>query len=108
MNSVPPQIMPFNFGDESFNPGDSTAVNCMITKGDLPLNIQWTLNDRPLDGSDKDVQIIKMSQRLSSLSIESINDYHRGIVKCIALNEAGTSEYFSELKVNGIAALMYY
>lgn len=94
--------MPFQFGLYASNPGDSTAVNCMITKGDLPLNIKWTLNGQPVVNGENGVQVVKMSSRLSSLSIESLADRHRGIFRCIASNDAGESNYSSELKINGI------
>lgn len=100
-NPVPPQIMPFDFGDEPTNYGESTAVQCMITKGDLPLTINWSLNNQLIYNTNNGITINKMSSRLSSLSIESINDRHRGIFKCIASNSAGVDELSAELKVNG-------
>lgn len=93
--------MPFNFGDEATNTGESTAVQCMINKGDAPINIKWVLNSEPLFNGQHGIVIVKMSTRLSSLSIDSITDKHRGIFKCIAENAAGRDEYESELKVNG-------
>lgn len=100
--------MPFYFGDESFNSGDSTAVNCMISKGDLPLNIKWALNSQPIVNGQHGVVILKISSRLSSLSINSISGEQRGIFKCIAENDAGSDEYESELKVNGIHLLLKF
>lgn len=98
--------MPFYFGDESFNSGDSTAVNCMISKGDLPLNIRWELNSQPILNGHHGVVIVKLSSRLSSLSINSISGEQRGIFKCIAENDAGSDEFESELKVNGICVIL--
>ena len=94
--------MPFFFGDEPTNYGESTAVQCMVTKGDLPLDITWTLNNESLSSNDVGMIIVKMSPRLSSLSIDSINGNHRGIIKCIAKNNAGIAEYAALLQVNGI------
>ena len=73
----------------------------MVTKGDLPLNIRWTLNDQPIITNENGFTIGKMSQRLSTLSIESIQGLHRGIFKCIAENKAGSMEYSTVLQVNG-------
>lgn len=101
ISPVPPQIMHFQFGDDSFNPGDSTAVNCMISKGDTPLTVKWTLNGQPVVNGENGVQVVKMSARLSSLSIESLSDRHRGMFRCIASNVAGEVSYSSELKING-------
>lgn len=94
--------MPFYFGDDSFNPGDSTAVNCMVTKGDLPLTIRWSFNSELIQSGYTDINIAKLSARLSSLSIDSISGRHRGSFKCIASNSAGSDEFVSDLKVNGI------
>lgn len=93
--------MPFEFGDESFNSGDSIAVQCMISKGDLPLQIHWTLNGDPIVNEAENIQVLRMSPRLSSLSIEGITGVHRGQFRCIASNLAGRAEFTSELKVNG-------
>lgn len=93
--------MPFVFGDEPSNFGDSTAVQCMVSKGDLPLKIQWSLDGEPLTGTNEQITVVKMSPRLSSLSIESINHRNRGVYKCKATNIAGTAEYTANLIVNG-------
>lgn len=39
---VPPIIAPFSFGEIPSNPGDTAVVNCVATKGDMPLDISWT------------------------------------------------------------------
>lgn len=99
---VPPQIMPFFFGEEPTNFGESTAVNCMITKGDLPLAIQWSLNGEPLNTNENyGITIVRMNARLSSLNIESINQRHRGVFECMATNMAGTVQHTAQLIVNG-------
>lgn len=101
-NPVPPQIMSFSFGDEPMNPADSTAVNCMVMKGDLPIQFKWTVNNMPIVSGEDGFQIMKLSNKLSSLNIESISDSHRGTIKCTATNAAGSSESSAELKVNGL------
>lgn len=93
--------MPFSFGDDPLNVGESTAVNCMITKGDLPLNITWTLNDNRLISGRDGITLTRMSARLSALTIESIDGGHRGVFKCIVNNAAGSIAFESELKANG-------
>lgn len=96
--------MPFQFGEESFNTGDSTGVSCMIVKGDLPINIKWTLDDQPLVNGENGISIAKISPKSSVLNIASVGKEHRGVFKCIAENLAGTTEYASELSVNGISS----
>lgn len=98
---MPPQIVPFSFGDKASNPGDSQAIQCMVTKGDPPIDITWHLNNMTLGNNENQITILKVSSRLSSLSIEDIRYEHRGGFKCIASNRAGTVEYTTELKVNG-------
>lgn len=93
--------MPFSFGDEPLNVAESAAVTCMIAKGDLPLNITWTLNNNELKSGRNGITIMRMTARLSALNIESIDSEHRGVFKCIARNAAGYTEFESELKANG-------
>ena len=93
--------MPFSFGDESFNTGDSIGVQCMIVKGDVPLDIKWTLNDMPIQAEEDGITITKLSIKTSVLNIGSVEQEHRGVFKCLAENAAGIAEQMSELKVNG-------
>lgn len=101
MYVVAPIILPFSFGDEAANSGDSNAIQCMVTKGDLPLTIKWSVNGHLVRNGEDGIVIGKMSPRLSTLSIESINYYHRGNFMCIAENAAGKSNFTTELRVNG-------
>lgn len=93
--------MPFTFGDESFNTGDSTGVSCMIVKGDLPIQIKWTLNNEPIVSGENGIVINKFSAKSSVLNIASVEKEHRGTIKCIAENMAGSETYSSDLSVNG-------
>lgn len=100
--SVPPQIAPFTFGEEPANFGDMAGVNCMAVKGDLPIDLFWTLNNLPLvaDG-DQGITMQKNNARTSALSIEALGAQHRGVYQCVARNRAGFSVVASELIVNG-------
>ncbi len=98
--SVPPTILPFTFGDDVVNAGDIVAVQCMVLKGDLPIKIFWMHNNASIEELS-DVNVIKMSPRISTLNIESVNAYHRGTFHCVASNLAGRSDHSAELKVNG-------
>lgn len=98
---VAPVITPFDFGDEPSNTGEMAGVQCMIAKGDLPLDIFWTLNSHPLVSGENHIVITKLNSRTSALNIESLASQHRGIYQCIARNKAGFSQHSSELKVNG-------
>lgn len=72
----------------------------MVMKGDLPIEISWSLNGQPI-GQAEGITVLKVSPRLSSLSIESISYRHRGEFKCMARNKGGHAEFATELKVNG-------
>lgn len=99
---VPPQITPFAFGEEPANFGEMAGVTCMAIKGDLPIDLFWTLNNNPLvaDG-DQGVNLQRINTRTSSLSIDALGAQHRGVYQCVARNRAGFSVIASELIVNG-------
>ena len=98
---VPPQIQAFTFGDEPANTGEMAGAFCMILKGDLPLEIRWTLNSAPVITGEHGFTLSRMNARTSSLNIDSLEAHHRGLYKCIASNKAGIAEYTAELEVNG-------
>lgn len=73
---------------------------CSVTKGDFPITITWKLNGEvinPIDG----IIIAQMSKRISSLSVENAQDYHRGNYTCTAKNKAGEASHTASLKING-------
>lgn len=98
---VPPQILPFSFGDEPVNYGESIGVQCMINKGDLPIDIRWTLNAVPIVTGEHSMTVTKFNSRTNSLSIEYLDGAHRGVYKCVASNAAGEIEFATHLDVNG-------
>lgn len=100
--TVAPLIVPFTFGEEAAFPGDSNAVNCMIMKGDLPLDIHWTFNGHAIRNGERGVTIVRIKPRLSSLSIDSLDGSHRGMYGCVAANSAGTTNSTAELLINGV------
>lgn len=109
---VLPQIVPFSFAEpgESINVHESVSTLCSINKGDLPLNIWWTLTssdlltDRNLTSSEI-VTITRNSQKLSVLNIESVQAQHRGNYTCYAQNRAGIAQHSSFLLIKGESTL---
>ncbi|XP_061517359.1 cell adhesion molecule Dscam2 isoform X30 [Anopheles gambiae] len=97
---VPPSITPFSFGEEPLNSGESTAVNCMVFKGDAPLEIRWYMNGNQLPTNENGVIIGRVSERLSSLSIDPIGYFNRGTYECRVKNRAGEAFYSAELVIN--------
>lgn len=100
-HQVPPQIQPFDFGAEPANTGEVAGSFCMVPKGDLPLEIRWTLNSAPIITGEHGFSLSRLNPRTSSLSIDSLEARHRGLYRCIATNRAGSTEYSAELHVNG-------
>lgn len=86
--------------------GDTVVVNCIVSKGDLPIDIHWVLNTAPIIAGENGVAIVKLNQRTSTLSISSVEGMHRGAFKCLASNRAGEAEYSVELHVNGLFLLI--
>ncbi|XP_044018828.1 Down syndrome cell adhesion molecule-like protein Dscam2 isoform X31 [Aphidius gifuensis] len=96
---VIPQILPFGFGDEPVNSGDAVSVTCSISKGDVPLEISWTLNNEPLKEDHDDIAISNR-KRQSMLSIDSVAAKHSGLYECKASNNAGSAIHRASLTVN--------
>lgn len=98
---MPPQVLPFSFGESAADVGDIASANCVVPKGDLPLEIRWTLNGALIVNGENGFTLVRLNKRTSLLNIDSLNAFHRGVYKCIATNEAGSSEHVAELQVNG-------
>ncbi|XP_066244764.1 cell adhesion molecule Dscam1 isoform X29 [Euwallacea similis] len=96
---VPPQITPFDFGEDTINSGDSASVTCSVHKGDLPINISWLHNSISI-GYKEGVLISKAGKKVSTVTIDSVNEGHSGMYECVAENKAGKASYFAMLNVN--------
>lgn len=101
-----PQITPFNFGeDEEINLDEAVAVTCIVTKGDLPIHIWWTLKDEFSDTknltTNDGVVITRNGQKVSVLTIEAVKSRHRGNYTCHAMNKAGIAGHSAFLQING-------
>ncbi|XP_045534730.1 Down syndrome cell adhesion molecule-like protein Dscam2 [Papilio machaon] len=98
---VPPQILPFEFGDEPANAGELASVTCAVNKGDQPLDISWTLNGHALRrNNDLGVTITNINKKTSILNIDSVSAIHRGLYYCVAKNVAGAANHSAVLEVN--------
>lgn len=69
-------------------------------KGDLPLTINWFHNGKTLTNGNGQL-LTQASSRTSTLTIESVTGFHRGVYKCTASNIAGSAEYSSSLNIKG-------
>lgn len=90
------------------NSGDTTSIQCTLSGGDLPVSINWLHNGKVLNSNENGISLSKISQRISVLSIESISAEHAGIYTCLARNQAGLSNYSTDLLVIGWLKLILY
>lgn len=96
--SVLPQIRPFSFGDGPINAGDIIIANCVVMRGDPPLEIMWRYSGDVLKSPNV---VISKYERLSSLTIPSVTSHHSGAYTCIVRNRAGQTNHTAFLHVNG-------
>ncbi|XP_050305214.1 cell adhesion molecule Dscam2 isoform X35 [Anthonomus grandis grandis] len=95
---VPPQIHPFDFGDEAVFSGELVSATCSISKGDFPLKIMWLFNGKPID-SLHGATVGQTNKKVSTLTIDSVESIHSGSYECVAENAAGRITYTADLNV---------
>ena len=100
--TVAPQIALFSFGEEPVNAGDMASVQCAVTKGDLPLEVAWMFEGRPIKSDQRDIIMIDSGRRHKQLTIEAVTARHAGEYTCVASNLAGSVSRSAILDVNGI------
>jgi hypothetical protein len=103
---VSPVIIPFSFGDIPSNPGDVVQLNCFVTKGDSPLDIEWQFQSTDLDTPSNlpsGAMATRLGDRASVLMVNPVSATHQGHYKCIVKNPAGTAFHSAALVVNGMS-----
>lgn len=98
---VPPKIATFTFGDEPLNFGESASVQCTISGGDLPMDVNWKLNGNDIP-YNMDVTTSRMGKRINVLMIDSVKAHHAGNYTCLAKNKAGQTNQSALLIVIGL------
>ena len=77
VNLEPPRIVPFSFGRDIFDEGEYAQVSCVISSGDLPLSITWSLQGVSVQGgAETGISTAPMGTRASFLSIQSAGSQH--------------------------------
>lgn len=81
-------------------------MQCTVSSGDLPLEIEWKLFGEKLKDYPG-VSISSMGKRMSILAIEAVSWRHVGNYTCVARNIAGESEFTAPLLVNGMTGFFF-
>ncbi|KRF98095.1 uncharacterized protein Dwil_GK22019, isoform BF [Drosophila willistoni] len=96
---APPKLAPFDFGEAPANFEDSVSVNCLVSSGDLPIDIEWLFNGEPINFASG-IAVLRGGKRTSVLTIDSVHAGHAGNYSCKAKNKASSSQYSAALIVN--------
>ncbi|XP_047472706.1 Down syndrome cell adhesion molecule-like protein Dscam2 isoform X5 [Penaeus chinensis] len=95
----PPQLLPIDFGSDTFYEGDLAQANCVLRKGDLPVTFEWIFNSKLLEASDS-VEVLNIGERTSLLTINPVRGHHQGNFTCLATNAAGVAQMGATIIVN--------
>lgn len=98
--AVPPQIHPFDFGDESVYSGELVSAMCAVSKGDFPIKISWLFNNKSMDLLHG-VSAGQTNRKVITLTIDSVDEVHSGEYQCVVENAAGKAIYSAVLHVKG-------
>lgn len=93
----PPVIDAFSFENKKL--GDRIVVTCAVKTGDQPLHIVWT-KDGEVIPPDLGIQVQKLNDFITMLSIGDANPKHNGNYTCQASNAAATTNYTATLRVD--------
>jgi hypothetical protein len=97
--AVPPKITPFSFRSD-LHLDERVGVQCVVSKGDAPLNIHWLKDGQELTQGDGLV-LRTLDEFTSVLSIGALAPEHGGNYTCVARNAAARAAYSAPLSVNG-------
>ena len=95
-----PEIVPFSFGFETIDQGKFAQLTCVISSGDMPISITWSLKG-DIVSSGPTLTTTMLGTQASMLVISRVDYQHSGVYTCRAENPAGITTHSAELKVNG-------
>ncbi|XP_054281240.1 cell adhesion molecule Dscam2-like [Macrosteles quadrilineatus] len=97
---VPPKITPFSFRSDLLL-GERIGVQCVVSKGDPPLTIQWLKDGVELALSETSSLLVReLDQFTSILSINDLARHHEGNYTCLASNTVARAHHTATLSVN--------
>ena len=96
----PPSIVPFSFGRDVIDSGEYAQLTCVVSRGDMPITITWSLKGQDLN-SGPSITTTMVGTRTSMLIISSVDYTHIGEYTCRASNPAGSVTHAAKLNVNG-------
>lgn len=99
-------MLPFTFGEEPYEKGQSVSSQCSVSSGDLPIKISWLFNNDPLNHPD--ITVSAIGRRASAISIDQVSWEHVGNYTCLGENRAGKASFTAHLFVNGIIYFHYF
>ncbi|XP_039227490.1 Down syndrome cell adhesion molecule-like protein Dscam2 isoform X26 [Drosophila yakuba] len=95
---VLPRIIPFAFEEGPAQVGQYLTLHCSVPGGDLPMNINWTLDGQSIS-EDLGITTARVGRRGSVLTIEAVEASHAGNFTCHARNLAGHQQFTTPLNV---------
>lgn len=98
-----PQVDQFHFNANGVNGGQAVRVMCMVSSGDLPIDIYWLKDGQPLLRSIYH----KIDEYTLILSLRQTTIGDSGNYTCVASNAAGVASRWSILKVKGTLSCIY-
>ena len=96
----PPRIVPFSFGSDVVDSGAFAQLTCVVSHGDMPITITWSLKGQELN-SGPSITTTMVGTRTSMLIISEVDYTHIGEYTCRATNPAGSVTHAAKLNVNG-------
>ncbi|XP_022815122.1 Down syndrome cell adhesion molecule-like protein Dscam2 isoform X39 [Spodoptera litura] len=95
---VPPHIIPFS-AEEPVFAGESIQLGCHVSKGDVPIKINWSFHGQELS-SHQGIATMKIGERTSLLTISSLQASHSGEYSCHTANAAGLAVHSTTVNVH--------
>ncbi|PSN46443.1 hypothetical protein C0J52_15120, partial [Blattella germanica] len=96
----PPSIYPFSI-ESGVQLGERLGLQCLVTKGDPPLTIQWLKDEDKVQRLELPALTVRsLGEFSSTLLIEQLSTEHGGRYTCQASNRAATASHSVVLAVN--------